>query len=180
MLICGGSKNLSNYQNPDNDPNGVWVSADPTKAGYAQIQNFPILNPYTQQNIYPPIGRSWVFTKNTIQKYIDEGRICFKKEYKDNERGFIYKRYLKDLQTTLETFDSLKFTDNKFMNQVATKELKDLELVEYFPYPKGCYFLKEIIIHGSDKDSIILDFFSGSSTTAHAVMQLNAEDGGGE
>ena len=177
--LLGGSKNLSNYQNPDNDPNGVWVSADPTKAGYAQIQNFPILNPYTQQNIYPPIGRSWVFTKNTIQKYIDEGRICFKKEYKDNERGFIYKRYLKDLQTTLETFDSLKFTDNKFMNQVATKELKDLELVEYFPYPKGCYFLKEIIIHGSDKDSIILDFFSGSSTTAHAVMQLNAEDGGG-
>lgn len=177
--LLGGSKNLSNYQNPDNDPNGAWVSADPTKAGYAQIQNFPILNPYTQQNIYPPIGRSWVFTKNTIQKYIDEGRICFKKEYKDNERGFIYKRYLKDLNTTLETFDSLKFTDNKFMNQVATKELKDLELVEYFSYPKGCNFLKEIIIHGSDKDSIILDFFSGSATTAHAVMQLNAEDGGG-
>jgi len=64
------------------------------------------------------------------------------------------------------------------MNQVATKELKDLELVEYFPYPKGCNFLKEIIIHGSDKNSLILDFFSGSATTAHAVMQLNAEDGG--
>lgn len=176
--LLGGSKNLSNYQNPDNDPNGIWVSADPTKAGYAEIQHFPILNPYTQQNIYPPIGRSWVFTKNTIQKYIDEGRIYFKKEYKDNERGFIYKRYLKDLQTTLETFNSLKFTDNKFMNQVATKELKDLDLVEYFSYPKGCNFLKEIIIHGSDEDSIILDFFSGSATTAHAVMQLNAEDGG--
>ena len=177
--LLGGSKNLSNYQNPDNDPNGVWVSADPSaKSGSYETGYFPIKNPYTNKEDYPPEGRFWAFSKNTLQQHIDNGRVCFKKEYKDNERGFIYKRYLKDLNTTLETFDSLKFTDNKFMNQVATKELKDLELVEYFPYPKGCNFLKEIIIHGSDKNSLILDFFSGSATTAHAVMQLNAEDGG--
>ena len=180
--LLGGSKNLSNYQNPDNDPNGVWVSADPSaKSGSYETGYFPIKNPYTNKEDYPPEGRFWAFSKNTLQQHIDNGRVCFKKEYKDNERGFIYKRYLKDLNTTLETFDSLKFTDNKFMNQVATKELKNLELVEYFPYPKGCNFLKEIIIHGSDKNSLILDFFSGSATTAHAVMhmQLNAEDGGG-
>ena len=177
--LLGGSKNLSNYQNPDNDPNGVWVSADPSaKSGSYETGYFPIKNPYTNKEDYPPEGRFWAFSKNTLQQHIDNGRICFKKEYKDNERGFIYKRYLKDLNTTLETFDSLKFTDNKFMNQVATKELKNLELVEYFPYPKGCNFLKEIIIHGSDKNSLILDFFSGSATTAHAVMQLNAKDGG--
>ena len=177
--LLGGSKNLSNYQNPDNDPNGAWINDNPSaKSGSYETGYFPIKNPYTNKEDYPPEGRFWAFSKNTLQQHIDNGRICFKKEYKDNERGFIYKRYLKDLQTTLETFDSLKFTDNKFMNQVATKELKDLELVEYFPYPKGCNFLKEIIIHGSDKNSLILDFFSGSATTAHAVMQLNAEDGG--
>lgn len=178
--LLGGSKNLSNYQNPDNDPNGAWINDNPSaKSGSYETGYFPIKNPYTNKEDYPPEGRFWAFSKNTLQQHIDNGRICFKKEYKDNERGFIYKRYLKDLQTTLETFDSLKFTDNKFMNQVATKELKEIELVEYFPYPKGCNFLKEIIIHGSDEDSIILDFFSGSATTAHAVMQLNAEDGGG-
>ena len=177
--LLGGSKNLSNYQNPDNDPNGAWINDNPSaKSGSYETGYFPIKNPYTNKEDYPPEGRFWAFSKNTLQQHIDNGRVCFKKEYKDNERGFIYKRYLKDLQTTLETFDSLKFTDNKFMNQVATKELKELELVEYFPYPKGCNFLKEIIIHGSDEDSIILDFFSGSATTAHAVMQLNAEDGG--
>ena len=177
--LLGGSKDLSNYQNPDNDPNGAWINDNPSaKSGSYETGYFPIKNPYTNKEDYPPEGRFWAFSKNTLQQHINNGRICFKKEYKDNERGFIYKRYLKDLQTTLETFDSLKFTDNKFMNQVATKELKDLELVEYFPYPKGCNFLKEIIIHGSDKNSLILDFFSGSATTAHAVMQLNAEDGG--
>jgi len=177
--LLGGEKDLSNYRNPDNDPNGEWVSADPSaKSGSYETGYFPVKNPYTGKEDYPPEGRFWLFSQNTIQEHIDSGKICFKKEHKENERGFIYKRYLKDLQTTLETFDSLKFTDNKFMNQVATKELKDLELVEYFPYPKGCNFLKEIIIHGSDKNSLILDFFSGSATTAHAVMQLNAEDGG--
>ena len=177
--LLGGSKDLSNYQNPDNDPNGAWINDNPSaKSGSYETGYFPIKNPYTNKEDYPPEGRFWAFSKNTLQQHINNGRICFKKEYKVNERGFIYKRYLKDLQTTLETFDSLKFTDNKFMNQVATKELKDLELVEYFPYPKGCNFLKEIIIHGSDKNSLILDFFSGSATTAHAVMQLNAEDGG--
>lgn len=177
--LLGGEKDLSNYKNPDNDPNGEWISDNPSaKSGSYETGYFPIKNPYTNKEDYPPEGRFWAFSKNTLQQHIDNGRVCFKKEYKDNERGFIYKRYLKDLNTTLETFDSLKFTDNKFMNQVATKELKDLELVEYFPYPKGCNFLKEIIIHGSDKNSLILDFFSGSATTAHAVMQLNAEDGG--
>ncbi|GAA7714762.1 hypothetical protein HpCOL12_10070 [Helicobacter pylori] len=110
--LLGGEKNLENYKNPDNDPNGAWISADPSKAGYAEIQYYPITNPYTGKVDYPPKGRSWIPTQNTIQKHIDEGRICFKKEHKDNERGFIYKRYLKDLKTTQKTFDSLIFSDN--------------------------------------------------------------------
>ena len=92
---------------------------------------------------YPPEGRSWIPTQNTLQKHIDEGRICFKKEHKDDERGFIYKRYLKDLKTDLSTFDSLKFVDNKFMNQSATKGLKELNMVEAFSFPKIVEFIQD-------------------------------------
>ncbi|WQW98486.1 site-specific DNA-methyltransferase [Helicobacter pylori] len=178
--LLGGEKNLENYKNPDNDPNGAWISDNPSKAGYAEIQYYPITNPYTGKVDYPPKGRSWIPTQNTIQKHIDEGRICFKKEHKDNERSFIYKRYLKDLKTTKKTFDSLVFADNLYMNQVATKELLSLGMGEYFPYPKGVEFMKKIILHSTtpNEGDIILDFFAGSGTTVHAVMELNAEDKG--
>ncbi|MFP6081734.1 site-specific DNA-methyltransferase [Helicobacter pylori] len=176
--LLGGEKNLENYKNPDNDPNGAWTSGNPTKPGYAKIQNFPLINPYTKAIEYPPEGRSWVFTEKTIQNFIDERRLVFKKEHKENERIFIYKHYLKDLKTTKKTFDSLIFSDNCYMNQAATKELLNLGMGEYFTYPKGVDFMAKIVEHATEKGDIILDFFAGSGTTAHAVMELNAEDKG--
>ncbi len=178
--LLGGEKNLENYKNPDNDPNGAWTSGNPTKPGYAKIQNFPLTNPYTKVIEYPPEGRSWVFTEKTIQNFINEGRLVFKKEHKENERIFIYKHYLKDLKTTQKTFDSLVFSDLCYMNQAATKELLSLGMGEYFTYPKGVEFMKKIILHSTTPNSndIILDFFAGSGTTAQAVMELNAEDNG--
>ena len=179
--LLGGEKDLDKYKNPDNDPNGAWVFSDPSaKSGKPETGYFAIKNPYTGKEDYPPEGRFWLFSKNTLQKHIDEGRICFKKEHKENERGFIYKRYLKDLKTNQQTFDSLIFTDNAFMNQTATKELLNLGMGEYFTYPKGVEFIKKIILHSTSTNSndIILDFFAGSGTTAQAVMELNAEDKG--
>ncbi|HHD0624586.1 TPA: site-specific DNA-methyltransferase [Campylobacter jejuni] len=178
--LHGGQKDLSKYKNPDNDPNGAWVSGDPSaKSGDEKTGYFAVVNPYTKKEDYPPEGRFWLFSKNTIQKHIDDGRVCFKKEHSENERGFIYKRYLKELKTTLKTFDSLKFVNNKFMNQNATKELLSLGLGEYFTYPKSVEFMKEIINHATnDNSDLILDFFAGSGTTAQAVMELNAEDNG--
>ncbi|GAA8884861.1 site-specific DNA-methyltransferase [Helicobacter pylori] len=176
--LLGGEKNLENYKNPDNDPNGSWTSGNPTKPGYAKIQNFPLTNPYTKAIEYPPEGRSWVFTEKTIQNFINERRLVFKKEHKENERIFIYKHYLKDLKTTQKTFDSLIFSDNAFMNQTATKELLSLGMGEYFTYPKGVEFMKKIILHSTTPNSndIILDFFAGSGTTAHAVLESNKSD----
>ncbi|WP_367759859.1 site-specific DNA-methyltransferase [Helicobacter pylori] len=175
--LLGGEKNLENYKNPDNDPNGAWVGADPSaKSGNMKTGYFGVTNPYTNKVDYPPVGMFWRFSQNTIQKHIDEGRICFKKEHKDNERGFIYKRYLKDLKTTKKTFDSLIFSDNCYMNQVATKELLSLELAEYFSYPKGVDFMAKIVEHATEKGDIILDFFAGSGTTAHAVLESNKSD----
>ncbi|MFP5991811.1 site-specific DNA-methyltransferase [Helicobacter pylori] len=175
--LLGGEKNLENYKNPDNDPNGAWISADPSaKSGNMKTGYFGVTNPYTNKVDYPPVGMFWRFSQNTIQKHIDEGRICFKKKHKDNERGFIYKRYLKDLKTTKKTFDSLVFTDNLYMNQAATKELLSLELAEYFSYPKGVDFMAKIVEHATEKGDIILDFFAGSGTTAHAVLESNKSD----
>ncbi|MGL2715529.1 site-specific DNA-methyltransferase [Helicobacter pylori] len=179
--LLGGEKNLENYKNPDNDPNGAWINDNPSaKSGNMRTGYFGVTNPYTNKVDYPPVGMFWRFSQNTIQKHIDEGRICFKKEHKDNERGFIYKRYLKDLKTTKKTFDSLIFSDNCYMNQAATKELLNLGMGEYFTYPKGVEFMKKIILHSisTNSNDIILDFFAGSGTTAHAVMELNAEDKG--
>lgn len=179
-ILLGGQKDLSKYKNPDNDPNGDWTSSDPSaKSGKMETNYFAVINPYTGKEEYPPKGMFWRFSKNTMQKHIDEGRIYFKKEHKENERSFIYKRYLKELKTTLKTFDSLVFADNLFMNQKATKDLIDLDMVEYFSYPKGVGFLKTILNHSTNDDSeIVLDFFAGSGTTAQAVMELNSEDGG--
>ncbi|WP_324713560.1 site-specific DNA-methyltransferase [Helicobacter pylori] len=175
--LLGGEKNLENYKNPDNDPNGAWINDNPSaKSGNVKTGYFGVTNPYTNKVDYPPVGMFWRFSQNTIQKHIDEGRICFKKEHKDNERGFIYKRYLKDLKTTKKTFDSLIFSDNCYMNQVATKELLSLELAEYFSYPKGVDFMAKIVEHATEKGDIILDFFAGSGTTAHAVLESNKSD----
>ncbi len=175
--LLGGEKNLENYKNPDNDPNGAWVGADPSaKSGNMRTGYFAVTNPYTNKVDYPPVGMFWRFSQNTIQKHIDEGRICFKKEHKDNERGFIYKRYLKDLKTTKKTFDSLIFSDNCYMNQTATKELFNLGMGEYFTYPKGVDFIAKIVEHATEKGDTILDFFAGSGTTAHAVLESNKSD----
>ena len=177
--LLGGEKNLENYLNPDSDPKGDWISDNPSvKSGNMENNYFPIKNPYTGKEDYPPVGNYWRFSKNTIQRYIDQGYIVFKKEHKANERGFIFKRYKNELKTLKQTFDSLFFVDNLFMNQKATKELIELKLAEYFLYPKGVEFLKKILLHSTEKEDIVLDFFSGSATTAHSVMQLNAEDGG--
>ncbi len=175
--LLGGEKNLENYKNPDNDPNGAWINDNPSaKSGNIKTGYFGVTNPYTNKVDYPPVGMFWRFSQNTMQKHIDEGRICFKKKHKENERGFIYKRYLKDLKTTQKTFDSLIFSDNCYMNQVATKELLSLELAEYFSYPKGVDFMAKIVEHATEKGDIILDFFAGSGTTAHAVLESNKSD----
>ncbi|GAA9134440.1 hypothetical protein Taitung71_06190 [Helicobacter pylori] len=175
--LLGGEKNLENYKNPDNDPNGAWINDNPSaKSGNIKTGYFGVTNPYTNKVDYPPVGMFWRFSQNTLQKHIDEGRICFKKKHKENERGFIYKRYLKDLKTTQKTFNSLIFSDNCYMNQVATKELLSLELAEYFSYPKGVDFMAKIVEHATEKGDIILDFFAGSGTTAHAVLESNRSD----
>lgn len=163
------------YKNPDNDPNGPWSSGDLTAKTYSAAYDYPITTP-SGNIVTPTNGRSWITSKENMQKWIAEGRIWFGESGNNTPR---YKRYLSEMTdgvvpTTLWKFDEVGH------NQEGRQEVKTLfEGKGYFDGPKPLRLLKKTItVANTNKDSLILDFFSGSATTAHAVMQLNAEDGG--
>lgn len=179
LRLQGDYKDFKNYKNSDNDINGDWVSSDPTAKSIKSTNNFGIENPYTKKIDYPPVGRVWCFSKTKMKKFIKSGKIIFKEDYKDNERGFIYKRYKSELKSQYKLLNSLDGTDNRFMNQAATREFNDFELkiTSDFDYPKPIAFIKYLLSY-IKQDALILDFFVGSGTTGQAVLELNEEDGG--
>lgn len=174
----GYEKAFEEYSNPDNDPNGIWCSGDPSAKSGGPSTYFPIVNPINGHVDYPPKGRYWAFSKETLELYIKEGRIKFKVSCKNNQRGFIFKRYAERMENKNNPVDTLHFADNSYMNSVATTELKNLFETQKFNYPKPVDFIKDIIRFAARKNGIVLDFFAGSGTTGHAVMKLNAEDDG--
>lgn len=176
-LIFGGDDiSREDYINPDNDPRGPWklVPIDANHIGGDTI--YPITNPKTGQDYYPPNGRIWCYNKETMAKLISEGRIKFglnddsapKRKLYYNER--IEKGDKKTPSSLVLDAGTTKDGTSSIMNLFNGKKL--------FDYPKSVEFIIRLCKYGSLKDSIILDFFSGSATTADAVMQLNAEDGG--
>ncbi|WP_033169551.1 site-specific DNA-methyltransferase [Selenomonas sp. ND2010] len=178
MILRGEAKSYSNYSNPDNDPNGEWCAGDPSAKSGGPSTYFEIKNPYTNKVDVPPTGRYWAFSKTTLEKYIADGKIKFKENHRDNERGFVFKRYRKDATSLFDPVHSLFGNENEYMNQAATVEVKKIFDEDVFSYPKPVAFIKKIIQYATLKESLVLDFFSGSGTLSHAVMQLNAEDGG--
>ncbi len=167
----GVEKSLEGYKNPDNDPNGDWKSSDPSAKSGGASTYFEIRNPITGQVDLPPKGRYWAFSKNTLEQYIKIGKIKFKNKIKPNERGFIFKSYAKQLKNNMKPIDSLIFTDNIYMNQVATKEINNLNLT--FDYPKPVEFIKKIIESSTKENDIILDFFAGTGTTGQAAEEIS-------
>ena len=178
VTLKGEAKSYDNYSNPDEDPNGDWCAGDPSARSGGPSTYFEIENPYTHKKDVPPLGRYWAFSQETLEKYIREGKIKFKQNYRNNERGFIFKRYKKDAASLYEPVHSLFGIENIYMNQAATVEVKKLFGNDVFSYPKPVAFIKKLVKYATDMDAIVLDFFSGSATTAQAVMEQNAEDGG--
>ncbi|WP_045211888.1 site-specific DNA-methyltransferase [Desulfonatronovibrio magnus] len=159
------------YSNPDDDPKGRWTTTDLSanhKGPY-----FPIKNPNTGELFYPPKGRYWVFSKEETLKRIADGRIIFGKT--GNGRP-IQKKYLSERTSVRRKAES--WWDKHGMNQDGTEELGGLVGTKVVDHPKPSKTLKYISELSTNSNEIILDFFAGSSTTAHAVMQLNAEDKG--
>lgn len=160
------------YSNPDNDPRGPWTTTDLSanhKGPY-----FAITNPVTGDTFYPPEGRYWVFNEKEVLKRIEEGRIIFGKTgtTRPVQKVFAADRIHGKIRAE-------SWWDKHGMNEDATAEIRELfGQGKLFTHPKPTKLLYNLIKIVTDKDDIVLDFFSGSATTAHAVMQLNTEDGG--
>ena len=168
---------LSNYTNPDNDPRGDWASVDITgQTGRApKSQFYEIITP-SGMKYFPPEGRCWAMAQNTFEQLYKDNRLWFGSEGKNRPR-------LKKFLSESEGQRPWTWWDNKFAsyNQASNKELMKLfdgKLV--FDNPKPTKLLKRMIslTTKSNEKDIILDFFSGSCSTADAVMQLNQEENG--
>ena len=169
-------KQMQYYQNPDNDPRGPWNSATYTcNKSRSQRPNlyYPIKNPFTGELVYPKETAVWAYSQEQCREHERNNMLFWGVDGKAQFPRF--KKFLADHQgvvtRTLWHYDDVNHT------QGATTELKNIGL-PYFQTPKPTRLIEKMLRIASDKDSVILDFFAGSSTTAHAVMQLNAEDGG--
>lgn len=162
------------FSNPDNDPRGEW-KADPFQVGgWRPNQQYDIVNPKTGVVYKPNPGCSWKNDYVNFQRLLKDNRIVFgstgeagpqRKRFiwEAQERGMVAKTIWDDVETTTNGTQLLK----KLFGQAGI-----------FDNPKPVEFVKKLLQLGTHETAIVLDFFSGSATTAHAVMQLNAEDGG--
>ena len=169
-------RQLHYYQNPDNDPRGPWNSATYTcNKSRDQRPNlfYPITNPHTGQTVYPKETAVWAYSKEQCEEHIRDNLLFWGID--GNAAYPRFKKFLSNHQgvvtRTLWHYDDVNHT------QGATEELKRLGIIG-FSTPKPTRLIERALRIATEKDSIILDFFSGSATTAHAVMQLNAEDEG--
>ncbi|WNY25463.1 site-specific DNA-methyltransferase [Methanolapillus millepedarum] len=155
------------YSNPDNDARGAWASTDLTAPAHDN-------DPKRIYDVTSPTGRiftkCWSYTKENMNDLIKQNLVWFgndgnsmpkRKRFLNDKKGLVPRSWI-DFSLT---------SDGK-------KDLEKIEAESIFDYPKPVKIIKYFLTIGSDKNSTVLDFFSGSSTTAHAVMQLNAEDGG--
>jgi adenine-specific DNA-methyltransferase len=176
-LIRGAEKDLTKYSNSDNDPRGNWMSADMT--GLATQDQRPNLH-YNLEDpktgiIYkcPPTG--WRYEPKRMKELIKNNEILFPPKQNGRPRR---KKFLNDLESDFTGFSTILKT---VFNTQGTRELRAVfEEKEYFDFPKPKELLQQVLEQGSSNNQhdIILDFFAGSATTAHAVLELNKEDGG--
>ena len=179
LAICNGvprsSEANARYSNPDNDPRGVWKASDLSVGPAIESNVYPITTP-SGRVVEPPAGRSWSLSANAFAERLRQNRIWFGS---DGNNVPAMKRFLSELRKTGVTPMTIWKYGEVGHSQVATQALAEMfDSKKYFDYPKPVDLIKRCISLYSSPDSLILDFFSGSATTAHAVMQLNAEDGG--
>lgn len=173
-LLPATEEMTKRYKNPDNDPRGPWTSGDCTIGRVTEKDYYPITTP-SGREVYPSNGNVWRFSRETFKRLIDDNRIWFGENGDNMPR---VKRFLSETNNGIVPISIWGF-DEVGHTQSASQELKKLfDDKQYFDYPKPVGLIKKAILISTDKDSIVLDFFSGSATTAQATMQLNAEDGG--
>jgi len=172
--LFGRSKEqLLAFQNPDNDPRGPWRASDFSVRTKSETAIYPIKLP-NGKTAYPPASRSWITNE---QRYIElkkDGRIWFGV---NGDGRPMQKKFLFEVKQgiTPQTWWSRDFAGD---NKTARYEIKEIFPENIFDTPKPVRLIKRFMEMSTENHDIILDFFSGSGTTAHAVAELNAEDGG--
>lgn len=183
--LKGIPRTFAKYTNPDNDSRGPWIADNLTAGKPGGDVYYPIVDPETGNEFLPPKGRYWPYSRQTMQKKIEEGRVIFPKTSSGRPMLKRFQNEAKNLfvpvSTIMRSWSEKDIPNNAMIcaaNTKGTSEMQELFGEKVFSFPKSTILLKSLIEQGSEKDSIIMDFFSGSASTAHAVMNLNAEDGG--
>ena len=160
------------YQNPDNDPRGVWKPSDLSVKTYNASCDYPITAP-SGRVIEPPAGRCWSLSKKAFLERLQDNRIYFGA---DGNSVPCMKRFLTELKYDGMAPTSIMFYKDVGHSQEGAKEVTKLLEAGAFDGPKPVRLLTRLLtLANLNDDSIVLDFFSGSATTAHAVMQMNSD-----
>lgn len=174
--LTGQEIDKDKYSNPDNDPRGPWMSDN--MVGLATQDQRPnlhynLLNPATGITYACP-EKGWRYDRNTMQKKISEGRIIWPS--KDDGRPR-HKKFLAEVRSEFTGFSSLLDVPN---TAEGTQEVRELFGSTVFDFPKPKGLLLNLVQQGTrpESEDIILDFFAGCGTTAHAVLEQNARDNG--
>jgi adenine-specific DNA-methyltransferase len=173
ILLQRNEEQLARYKNPDNDPRGVWKMSDLSVKTYSPEYDYPIITP-SGRIAKLPAGRCWMTNENKMKELIADNRIWFGEEGNNIPA---LKRFLTDVKdgvTPMTIWNRKDVGDN----QEGKQELIKIMPENVFQTPKVVRLIKKMINLTFNSSDIVLDFFAGSGTTAHAVMQLNAEDGG--
>lgn len=170
-------KNDSIYSNPDDDPRGVWTSVsyvNPATRSQRPNLCYPIRNPYTGLEINHPTN-AWKYEFATYRKHVAENRLYWGKTGENQYPRL--KKFLFEMEGGIVPAN-LWYRKDVGTTDSASKALDEMLGRRIFDFPKPVDLITKMLSIATEQHSIILDFFSGSATTAHAVMQLNAEDGG--
>ncbi len=179
LAVCNGIERSDaadeRYSNPDNDPRGVWQSDNLSVGPAVEANIYPITTP-SGRVVEPPAGRSWSLSRNAFRERLQDNRIWFGPDGDGVPR---MKRFLSELRKTGITPTTVwKYTEVDHSQGATQKLAKLFDGKKYFDYPKPVDLIQRCLRLYTDTNSLVMDFFSGSGTTAHAVMQLNKEDGG--
>lgn len=173
--LNGIERDLTQFSNPDNDARGSWVSAN--MVGLADNKarpnlHYDLVDPSTGLNYgCPKMG--WRYDRNTMNELIADNRIIWPKTSSGRPRK---KQFINDYKEDVTGFPSI--IGNDIYTRDGTNALRDIFDVKMFEFPKPPELIQELVEQATKKDSIILDSFAGSGTTAHAVLNQNKQDGG--
>lgn len=171
----GNKRDESKFNNPDNDPRGLWMSRSILGLANAEQRpnlHYPITDPATGNEFYPSPTTGWRYAKERMLDLIEDECILFPSTPEGRPRE---KKFRSDMQNEYVAFPSI--IDDIYTAH-GNPELEYLFGVKVFDFPKPSELIRRLIDQATNSNDIILDFFAGSGTTAQAVMELNAEDDG--